>query len=154
MTLASQLHPNANGRPTVHVGLVHDDGFPRNATIDYVDTRIEGTTGTVRVRASMPNPDATLEPGLFTRVALPKSAPRPTVLVDDVAIRTEQDTRYVLTVAADGTLAQRPVELGPAVSALRAIKSGLGEGDVVVLKGMARPGMKIRPRRVGMGGVR
>lgn len=154
LTLASQLHPNANGRPTVHVGLVNDEGFPRDATIDYVDTRIEGTTGTVRVRASMPNPDGTLEPGLFARVALPKSAPRPTVLVDDVVVRTEQDKRYVLTVAADGTLSQRPVELGPSVSGMRAIKSGLTAGDVVVLKGMARPGMKIRPKRVDMGGVR
>src|SRR5690606_27286573 len=108
LALASQLHPNPNGRPTVHVGLVNDDGFPRDATVDYVDTRIEGTTGTVRVRASMSNPDGLLEPGLFARVALPKSAPHDTVLVDDAAVRTEQDIRYVLTVAADGTLAQRP----------------------------------------------
>ena len=154
LSLASQLHPRAAARPTVHVGLVNDEGFPRDASVDYVDTRIEGTTGTVRVRASMPNPDGMLEPGLFARVSLPKSAPRQTVLVDDIAIRTEQDKRYVLGVTPDGTLRQRPVELGATVGGLRVIKSGLDAGDVVVLKGMARPGMKIRPKHVGMGGVR
>lgn len=138
----------------MHVGLVNDDGFPREASIDYVDTRIEGTTGTVRARASMANPDGTLEPGLFARVSLPRSVPRETVLVDDVSIRTEQDKRYVLTVAPDGGLRQRPVELGATVGGLRVIKSGLDRGDVVLLKGMARPGMKIRPKRVEMRGVR
>lgn len=154
LTLASQLHPSQGARPSVRVGLVTDDGFPRDATIDYVDTRIEGTTGTVRVRASMGNPDGLLEPGLFARVALPKSTARPTVLVDDIAIRTEQDKRYVLIVGDDGVLAQRSVELGPSVDGLRTVRSGLGPGDVVVLKGMARPGMKVRPKRTAMGGGR
>jgi gold/copper resistance efflux system membrane fusion protein len=154
LTLASRLHPNTAGRPTVRVGLVNEEGFPREATVDYVDTRIEGTTGTVRVRASMRNADGLLEPGLFTRVSLPTSEARPTVLVDDIAIRTEQDKRYVLVVGTDGTLAHRSVELGPSVGGMRAVRSGLAAGDVVLLKGMARPGMKIKPKHVAMGGVR
>lgn len=153
LSLAARLQAGEGARPRVRVGLVDEDGFPREATIDYVDTRAEATTGTVRVRASMPNPDGRLEPGLFARVALTRSDPRPTVLIDEVAIRTEQDKRYVLVVHEDGTLSYRAVELGPATLGLRAIKSGLEGGEVVVLKGMARPGMKIRSNKVPMGGA-
>jgi len=153
LSLAPRLQSDADARPRVRVGLVDDDGLPREATIDYVDTRAETTTGTVRVRASMPNRDGRLEPGLFARVSLVRSEPRPTVLVDDAAIRTEQDKRYVLVVGKDDRLAYRPVELGPVTGGLRVIRSGLEPGDVVVLKGMARAGMTIRPNKLVMGGA-
>ena len=154
LSLATKLHTdNQEQKPTVRVGVIDEEGLPHEATVDYVDTRAESSTGTVRVRAVMPNPDGRLEPGLFARIKLPKTEARPSVLVDELAIGTEQDKRFVLVVGPDHKTAYRPVQLGPSVDGLRVIRSGLNAGDVIVLKGLVRPGMNIRPQHVPMGGA-
>jgi len=154
LSLATKLHAGQQDqRPTIRVGLVDDEGLPRDAHVDYVDTRAETSTGTIRVRAVMPNPEGRLEPGLFARIKLPKGEARQSVLVDEIAIGTEQDKRFVLVVGADEKIAYRPVQLGPSVDGLRVIRSGLAPGEVVVLKGLVRPGMKIQPQRVPMTGA-
>ncbi|MHB2168971.1 efflux RND transporter periplasmic adaptor subunit [Alsobacter sp. R-9] len=130
----------------VEIGLLGDEGFPRRARLDFVDNQADRASGTARLRAVLPNPDGRLAPGLFARVRVPLSPPRPTLLVTEAAIGSAQGGRYVLISAPNGTAELRPVRVGPAVGeGLRVVHDGLAPGDVVVARGMVRPGTRIVP---------
>jgi gold/copper resistance efflux system membrane fusion protein len=114
--------------------------------LDFVSNEVDAATGTVRARAVISNPDGTLAPGLFANVRLMTGPPRPTTLIPDQAIRTDQGSRFVLVVDARGQLEYRPVTQGGLDGQMRIIESGLRPGERVVLKGLVGPGMTIRPK--------
>jgi len=94
-----------------------------------------------------PNTDRALVPGMFARVRLPVAAPRPTLLISDRAVGTDQSQKYVFTVGADHTVAYRPVKLGPLVNGQRVVLDGLHRGEQIVVNGTQhiRPGMTVDP---------
>jgi RND family efflux transporter MFP subunit len=132
----------------VDLRLLDETGWPRQARIDFVDTQIERTTGTIRVRAVLPNPDRLITPGQFGRARLPASAPYEALLVPDPAVLTDQANRIVMTVAEDGSVVPKSVQPGQLLNGLRVIKSGLQPTDKVVINGLmrARPGTKVMPQ--------
>lgn len=137
---------------TVRVLLGDETGPWREAKLDFVANRVDPTTGTARARAVLPNKDGHLTPGLFVRVQLETGTPRPVVLIRDEAIGTSAQGRFVLVVNRDGAVEPRPVQLGESVDGLRIIRAGVSAGESVILKGMARPGMKVTPKVVPMTG--
>ena len=94
----------------------------------------------------MPNPDGFLKPGMMGRLRLAASPAYPAMLVPDTAIVTDAARRVVYVVDKQGTVAMRPVQLGPLDGSLRVIRSGLGPQDQVVIGGIQRamPGQKVR----------
>lgn len=114
--------------------------------LDFVSNEVDAATGTVRARAVISNPDGILAPGLFANVMLMTGPPRPTTLIPDQAIRTDQGSRFVLVVDTKGQLEYRPVTQGSLDGHLRIIESGLRPGERVVVKGLVGPGMTIRPK--------
>ncbi|WHQ45318.1 efflux RND transporter periplasmic adaptor subunit [Alcaligenes faecalis] len=134
----------------VSVGLATDQGFPYQGTLDFVGNQIDRSTGTVRARAVISNPDGMLAPGLFARIRLATGAEQAAILIDDQALGTDQGKRYVLVVDQNNQAQYRVVEPGPMVDGLRVIKSGLQAGEKVIIKGLVRPGMSIAPRLVPM----
>lgn len=130
---------------TARVGLADEQGFPHEATLNFVDNRMDSTSGTISVRAVLPNHDHRFAPGLFARVRLTEGAPYTATLVQDQAVGTDQDRKFVLVLKPDGTVDSRPVQLGPLVDGLRVIKSGVNAGDKVVINGLqhVRPGAKV-----------
>jgi gold/copper resistance efflux system membrane fusion protein len=128
------------------------DDDTRTAKLDFLGNHVDPSTGTARARAILPNPDGKLTPGLFARVRIETGAPRDVVLVRDEVIGTGAQGRFVLVVNADGVVEPRPVQLGETLDGLRIIKSGVKPGERVILKGMARPGMKVTPNVVPMTG--
>src|SRR5690606_33008345 len=88
---------NAPAMP-VEVGLATDKGFPYKGVLDFVGNRIDRSTGTIRARAVVPNPDGQLAPGLFARIRLSTGAARQTILIDDQAVGADQGRSYVLVV--------------------------------------------------------
>ena len=68
------------------------------------------------------------------------------MLVPDSAIASDQSNKIVFTVADDGTVGVKRVELGPIVEGLRVIRSGLAASDRIVIEGLqrARPGQKVK----------
>lgn len=134
----------------VDVGLVTDQGFPYRGRLDFVGNQMDRGTGTIRVRAVIPNPDGLLAPGLFARARLATGEPRETVLVNEQAVGTDQGKNYVLVVGGDNVAGYRPVELGRMVDGLRVIQSGLRAGDRIIIKGLVRPGMAVTPRLAPM----
>lgn len=119
--------------------------WSRKGRIDFVDNQIDRTSGTIRVRATFPNPSFVITPGQFGRLRLPVSAPHSAFLVPDAAVTTDQARKLVMTVAADGAVVPKAVETGPLSKGLRVIRSGLTAEDHVVIDGLlrARPGTKV-----------
>ena len=131
--------------------------------LDIANTRAianlwwDHATGTLQVRGLFPNPLLAegvrlLSPGMFVRVRVPISEPRPGVLVTDRAIGTDQDRKYVLVVNDKNVVEYRPVKLGPLQNALRAVTDGLAPGEWVIVNGIqrARPGGPVTPQKVSM----
>jgi gold/copper resistance efflux system membrane fusion protein len=137
-------------RLPVHVGLATEKGFPHQGTLDFVGNQIDRSTGTVRVRAVIPNDDGKLTPGAFARVQLATGAAHQAILIDDQAIGSDQGRNYVLVVGADNKAQYRPIELGAVVDGLRVVKSGLKAGENIIIKGLVRPGMAVTPRLTPM----
>lgn len=134
----------------VQVGLMTDAGFPHAAVLDFISNRVERSTGTIRARAIVKNPDRLLAPGLFARVNLVTAEPARTVLIDDQAIGTDQGRRYVLALGSGNKAEYRPIELGPMIDGLRVVASGLKPGEKVIVKGLVRPGMEVDPQAISM----
>jgi RND family efflux transporter MFP subunit len=130
---------------TVAIGLADETGFPHPARIDFIDNQLDGTTGTIRFRAVLNNADGRLKPGLFANVRLAAGPPFDATLVEDRAVGTDQDKRYVYVVKRDSTVDYRPVQVGPLEDGLRVITSGVQPGDDVVVDGLqrVRPGAKV-----------
>jgi len=145
--------PNAKGNQPVYVGLADETGYPHQGVMVFVNNEIDAATGTVRARGLFENHSRAFMPGMFARVKLPASAPHPAVLINDSAIGTDQNAKYVLVVGADNKAQYRPVDLGPMVDGLRVVRTGLTAGDSIVVNGLqrVRPGAVISPERVAMG---
>jgi RND family efflux transporter MFP subunit len=137
--------PSARAARPVFVGLTNETGFPHQATLDFIDNRVDRTAGTIRVRAVLANPNGLFAPGLFARVRLAASDRRAATLIQDQSIGTDQDRKFVLVLKPDNTVEYRPITLGRMVDGLRAVQSGLKPGERVVINGMmrVRPGMKV-----------
>ena len=141
------------GGNAVKVGLANEDGYPHEGKLDFVDNRVDPRTGTIRARAVLPNPDRAVTPGLFARVQLEGSQGFPALLVDDKAVLTDQDRKYVYVVGADNLAARRDVTLGRMAEGLRVVTAGLKPGDRVVVDGVQKiffPGMPVKATAVPM----
>lgn len=133
----------AQGTP-VAVGLADEAGYPHAGKIDFIDNRVDAATGTIRLRAVVPNPDKRLTPGLFARVRLGEGTTVQAVVIDDKAILTDQDRKYVYVLGAGDTVERRDVKLGRVVEGQRVIAEGLKVGDRVIVNGLQKvfPGGK------------
>jgi len=137
----------------VNMGLANEGGFPHEGHLDFVDNRIDPASGTVRMRAVVDNKDAALTPGLFARVQLgTESRTGNALLINDTAIGTDQNRKYVYVIGADNKAEYRVVQLGPLVDGLRVARTGLKPGERIVVNGLqrVRPGAPIAPETVEM----
>lgn len=136
------------GSIPVEIGLDTDAGYPHAGQLDYVAPELDMGSGTLAVRASVPNPKGVLLPGLYVRVRLPLQKDVPSLLVPEAALGASQTGRYVLVVNGQDRVEQRAVEIGEASEGgLRVIRSGLSASDRVVVGLMqnAIPGSRVRP---------
>jgi membrane fusion protein, multidrug efflux system len=140
-------------RNPVLVGLANEEGFPHQGEVDFVDNALNPETGTIRARAVVPNPDAMLTPGLFARVRLLGASQKDALLINEQAVLTDQDRRYVYVVGEKNAAERRDVKVGPHVEGLIVVESGLKAGDKVIINGMRKiffPGQPVNPRDVPM----
>ncbi|MGE7959138.1 efflux RND transporter periplasmic adaptor subunit [Pseudomonas sp. NPDC089530] len=135
---------------TVRVGLANDIGtFPLTGTVDFLDNQVDPATGTIRVRAVLANPERKLTAGLFARVRLEGASETRALLIDDRAVLTDQDRKYVYVVGDNNQALRKDVTLGRQLDGRRVISSGLAAGDRVVLNGAQKiyfSGMAVEPR--------
>lgn len=137
----------------VHVALVGENGYPHQGVIDFTDNQLTASTGTIRMRALLDNRDRSFTPGLFARVQMPGSAEFTALLIDDKAVLTDQDRKYVYVVDASGKAERRDIEVGALSGGLRIVQQGLKAGDRVVVDGVQKvfmPGMSVNAKSVDM----
>lgn len=144
-----------DGGNAVRIGLADETGYPHAGTVDFLDNQVDPTTGTVRARAVLPNPERRFTPGLFARVQLEGAAQHEAVLIDDKAVLTDQDRKYVYVLGEGNTAQRRDIVPGPMVDGLRVVASGLERGDRIIVNGVQKvfmPGMPVTPQAVDMRG--
>jgi RND family efflux transporter MFP subunit len=144
-----ELESARTGSVSVQGQLIDETDWPLKGNIDFVDNQFNRTTGTIRVRATFPNPELFISPGQFGRVRVPMSQEKPTMLVPDASVVTDQSTKLLFTVKEDGTVAPKPVELGAVTDGgLRIVRTGITPDDKVIINGLlrARPGQKVTPQ--------
>jgi membrane fusion protein, multidrug efflux system len=140
------------GDSDVYIGLVDENGYPHPGQLDFIDNQVDATTGTIRARAALANPDGRYTPGLFARVRLIGGEDHDSVLIENRAIGTDLSKNYVLTLTKDNRIEYRLVELGPEINGLRVVTHGLAPNDLIVVNGLqhVRPGQSVAPTRVAM----
>jgi multidrug efflux system membrane fusion protein len=146
-----KLQADPQGHLRVSLGLIDEQGFPHDGFIDFQNNRVDPTTGTLQMRASMRNPDGFFTPGLFARMRVPGSAPYRATLVADGCVGTDQAQRFVLVVDRENNVQYRPVTVGSIFEGLRVVH-GVAPDEWVVVNGLmhARPGMKVEPKPAPM----
>jgi RND family efflux transporter MFP subunit len=153
-TAHSGVGPSSNdAQNPVQVGLANEEGFPHPGKVDFVDNQLNPQTGTIRARAVLQNKNGQFTPGLFARVQLLVSGEYSAILIEDRAVNTDQNQKYVLLLGANNQIEYRKVKLGRVIEGLRIVREGLKPGDVIVVNGAQRvhPGVAVTPQRVTMG---
>jgi multidrug efflux system membrane fusion protein len=146
-------HALANsGASDVYIGLADEDGYPHPGQVDFIDNQVDATTGTIRARAALANPDGRYTPGLFARVRLIGGEDHDSVLIEDRAVGTDLSKKFVLTLTKDNHIEYRLVELGPEINGLRVVTQGLAPNELIVVNGLqhVRPGQMVAATRVAM----
>lgn len=143
--------PRAGDNP-VYMALANERDYHHIGMVDFVDNAMDKQTGTIRVRATFDNEDNRLLPGLFVRLRTAGSGAYEGILIDDKAVGTDLNNKFVLVVGDDGTVEYRGVTLGEKVQGLRIVTQGLAAEDKIVVNGMqrVRPKMQIEPNMVDM----
>jgi len=134
-------------RVPVQVALQTEEGYPREGTLDFASPGLDTGSGTLQLRAIVPNADRILLPGLFARVRVALSQPAPRLTVPDRVVSSDQVGSYVLTVTPDHKVKQQRIETGPLENGFRAVLAGLDANSEVVTDGLqnAIPGNLVTP---------
>jgi membrane fusion protein, multidrug efflux system len=142
-----------NQENPVRVALANETGFPHVGRIDFLDNTVDPSTGTIRARVVMANPDRTFTPGLYARVQLQNQAEQQAMLIDDKAVMTDQDRKYVYVLGPDNKALRKDVTLGPLVDGLRLIQTGLASNDKVIVTNLQKifySGVPVTPKDTSM----
>jgi len=129
----------------VEIKLQDETEYRWKGHVDFLDNSLDRSSGTIRLRAVVENPDGFISPGMFGQMRLYAAKPFDTLLVPDQAIVTDQTRQVVYVVNADGVVGQKVVRPGRLMDGLRVIREGLDPKDRIVISGVqrARPGRKV-----------
>jgi membrane fusion protein, multidrug efflux system len=137
----------------IPVEMSTSSGATVKGRIQLIDNQVNGQSGTIRVRATFDNDDGRLIPGQFARLRMGQPRQQMLVMVDERAIGTDQDKKFVMVVGSDNRALYRSITLGGNVDGLRIVTSGLKSGDRVVVNGLqrVRPGALVKSEVAEMG---
>lgn len=152
LAAAGQRADSRSSNSPVLMALSSDQEFRFRGELDFLDNSVNPQTGTIRARAVFQDPQNRLIPGLFARLKLAGSASYDGILIDDKAIGTDLNNKFVLLLDDKQQLHYQPVTLGEKIGGLRVITSGLKANDRIVVNGLqrVRPTMQITPNPVAM----
>ena len=139
-------------RIPVQMGTAATSDTPYAGHLQLVDNQVDAKSGTVRVRAVFDNKDGSLMPGQFAKLRMGQVKTEPALLINERAVGTDQNKKFVMVVGNDNTAAYREVTLGAHVNGLRIVTAGLKPQERVVVNGLQRirPGALVAPQAVGM----
>lgn len=139
-------------RIPVQMGTAATSDTPYEGRLQLVDNQVDARSGTVRARAVFDNKDGQLMPGQFARIRMGQATRATALLVNERAVGTDQNKKFVLVVGADNKALYREVTLGASVNGLRVVKGGLAPNERIVVNGLqrVRPGALVDPQPVEM----
>jgi len=136
----------------VEARLLDEDDWVHKGRMTFVDNELDIDSGTMRGRATFPNPDLVLLPGMFARARLFGAGVHDAVMIPDAAIVADQARKLVMVVGANDIVEARPVSLGPLIDGLRVVREGLAPAERIVVVGVQRahPGQPVTPEEVSL----
>ena len=145
--LGSNAHMQVERIP-VQMVTATSNGTTLEGHLQLIDNQVDAKSGTVRVRAVFGNADGSLIPGQFARVRMGQPKTEPALMVNERAIGTDQNKKYVMVVGDDNKAAYREVTLGVFVDGMRRVTNGLTAGERIVVNGLqrVRPGALLAPK--------
>jgi multidrug efflux system membrane fusion protein len=152
-SLGANAHAQVDRIP-VRMNTATTNGATHEGHLQLIDNQVDAKSGTVRVRAVFGNADGILIPGQFARLRMGQPKTEPALMVNERAIGTDQNKKYVMVVGDDNKAAYREVTLGVFVDGLRMVTNGLTAGERIVVNGLqrVRPGALLAPKLVSMTG--
>ena len=150
--LGDDAAASKTGRIPVRMGTATSDGTPFEGHMQLIDNQVDPRSGTVRVRAVFDNKDGRLLPGQFVRLQMGQPKTERAMMINERAVGTDQNKKFVMVVNNENKAEYREVSLGVAVDGLRMVTSGLKPGEQIVVKGLqrVRPGAPLAPQVVAM----
>jgi RND family efflux transporter MFP subunit len=145
--LARNIQNPVSQKQRVQAGFPDQNDYPFEGFLDFIDNTIDSGTGTILMRAQMPNEDEKLFPGMFVRVKLPSGIIKNARLVQERAINSDIGGNYLYIVDANDLLHTNYIKEGKKIGDYRVVLSGITSSEKYVLSGfhMIRPGMTIKP---------
>ncbi|MFH1113311.1 MAG: efflux RND transporter periplasmic adaptor subunit [Pseudomonadota bacterium] len=133
-------------RTPLFLGLADETGYPHKGHLDFTETTVDASTGTIQVRGIFPNPDGLLMAGMFVRIRVPVDK-QAALLVPDIAVQFDQGGTYVLVIDGDNVVHIKRIKTGEKVGEMRVVEKGITAGDRVITTGVlrAKPGTKVNP---------
>ncbi|NRB37031.1 MAG: efflux RND transporter periplasmic adaptor subunit [Pseudomonadales bacterium] len=134
---------------TVKIRLSSGDIYPLEGKLDFVSNRVNTDTGTLTIRAEIPNPDGLLRPGQYVKVLVESLTPEKSVSVPAAAILSDQQGDFVFTVDETNTVHKHKVDLTGDSKGLQFIRSDqVKPGDQVIIAGIkkVRDGQTVKAR--------
>jgi membrane fusion protein (multidrug efflux system) len=145
---AGLLKQNAAGKTQVRVRLEDGTDYPHPGTLEFSEVTVDQGTGSVTLRALLPNPERLLLPGLFVREEIDEGVRKDAVLAPQQGVSHDQrGDPNALVVGADNVVELRNLQVDRAIGDQWVVNSGLIAGDRVIVEGIqsAKPGTKVVP---------
>jgi RND family efflux transporter MFP subunit len=134
-----------------YIQMPGEKGYPHKGHLDYLDNRVDPSTGTAVARAVFPNKQGLIYPGVYAQVRVVGQSIENAVLIQERALGTDLDGKYVLVVKPDSIVERRRVTLGPKTEGLIVVREGLKPDERYIVAGLqkARPGLPVHPVDAG-----
>ncbi|WP_455281216.1 efflux RND transporter periplasmic adaptor subunit [Cupriavidus necator] len=146
-------HGGKDAGVTARIALANEQDFPREGTVGFIDNQLDPATGTIRARAVVRNADQALTPGLYARVRFAPHGASTAILVDDRAVLTDQDRKYVYALDNGDKAVRKDIVVGRLVDGRRVVEAGLKPSDKIIVSGLQRvffSGAPVKPKEVRM----
>ncbi|MEM9589249.1 MAG: efflux RND transporter periplasmic adaptor subunit, partial [Planctomycetota bacterium] len=121
-----------------YLQLQDEDDFPHVGTLDFLETQVDASTGTIRLRGTFANEKALLQSGMYVRVRIPTSEPYEAVMIPEIAIGTDQSFKFAYVVDENGQAVRRTLKLGEQMGPMRVVLEGVAKGETVIERGVQR----------------
>ncbi len=143
-----QIHLNEDNK--IEVSLLFENGqkYPEKGVLGFTGVAVDQSTGMVTIRATVPNPNQVLLPGMFMRAQLPKGIKKDALLIPQNSVtRANRSDKYVFVIDKDNTIQQKFVQIGAEIPNYFVIDSGIDKNDRIVISNLQKikVGMKVQP---------
>lgn len=127
--------------------LPNDTVLPSPGKLNFTDTQVDQTTGTINLRAQFDNPDSVVLPGLYVTLMMEATDKKELPLIPQASVQENQQGKFVLVIDENNTVKPQPVDMGRRINAMWVVNKGLNGGEQIIIEGLqkVRPGIQVAP---------